>query len=225
VGPYLTGSGNFYAAQTFNNTPGGRVVQIGWMRGGPNAADAYGVPFNQQMSFPCELSLRQTANGPRLFASPIREIDSLVRDTIERERVDLPEGLNLLKDVKPLDLVDFQCEFEPGNAAQVVFQFPRVSLKYDPAAKTLMQTGVTDKGETVDVVVFDKLEPRDGQIKLRFLIDRLSVESYAFDGERFAAHYYAPRADSARQSVHAVGGSAHVRRLEIHSLNSSWKSH
>ena len=38
AGPFQAGGGNFYAAQTFNNAPQDRAVQIGWMRGGPNAA-------------------------------------------------------------------------------------------------------------------------------------------------------------------------------------------
>ena len=32
------------------------------------------MPFNQQVTFPCELTLRSTPNGPRLFREPIREI-------------------------------------------------------------------------------------------------------------------------------------------------------
>lgn len=35
------------------------------------------MPFNQQVSFPCELTLRTTPDGPRLYREPIREIASL----------------------------------------------------------------------------------------------------------------------------------------------------
>jgi sucrose-6-phosphate hydrolase SacC (GH32 family) len=223
-GPFLTGTGNFYAAQTFNNSPTGRVVQIGWMRGGPNMADAYGLPFNHQMSFPCELALRQTQEGPRLFALPIVEIESLVREEHVLGQRDLRQGDNLLGNIEPLDLVDFECEFDPGSAKQVVFQFPRVRLTYDSTTQSLTQTGVNDQGETIDVVVFDKLAPRNGVIKLRFLIDRLSVESYLFDGERFAAHYFAPQTGDTQQSVHAVGGTAHFKLAEARTLNSSWEN-
>ena len=62
-----------YAAQTFNNMPDGRCVQIPWLQG----ADFPGMPFNQQMGFPVELSLRSTPKGPRLAARPIREIERL----------------------------------------------------------------------------------------------------------------------------------------------------
>jgi sucrose-6-phosphate hydrolase SacC (GH32 family) len=224
AGPYRTGTGDFYAAQTFNNGPDGRVVQIGWMRGGPNSAEAYGLPFNQQMSFPCELTLKTTDEGPRLFALPIKEIDALVRKSFVRDQVDLGEGDDLLLGIEPLDLADFECELEPGDAEQVIFDFPSVTLTYDDGAKTLTQTGINDRGELMNIVVFDNLSPRDGVIKLRFLIDRLSVESYAFDGEHFAAHYYGPQFGDGKQSIHANGGTAHIKKANIRILNSSWKS-
>ena len=56
--------GNFYAAQTFSDVPDGRRIQIGWGQGiaFPHA------PFNQQMTVACELTLRPTEDGIRLFA-------------------------------------------------------------------------------------------------------------------------------------------------------------
>ena len=56
--------GNFYASQTFSDTPDGRRIQIGWA----NGIAFPGEPFNQQMTVPCELTLRPTAEGVRLFA-------------------------------------------------------------------------------------------------------------------------------------------------------------
>src|SRR5207302_5154989 len=65
--------GNFYAAQTFDSAAGGRRIQIGWA----NGITFPGMPFNQQMTVPCELTLRRTGDGIRLFAIPVRELDTL----------------------------------------------------------------------------------------------------------------------------------------------------
>lgn len=55
---------NFYAAQTWHDVPSddGRRIQVGWMAN----ASYPGMPFNQQMSFPVELTLQSTPNGIRM---------------------------------------------------------------------------------------------------------------------------------------------------------------
>ena len=47
---------NFYATQTWSDVPkkDGRCIQMAWIRGGKFPD----MPFNQQLTFPCELSLR-----------------------------------------------------------------------------------------------------------------------------------------------------------------------
>jgi len=62
----------FYAAQTFSHEPKGRVVQIGWLQ-----VATPGMPFNQAMSLPLELKLRQTPEGPRLTWTPVEELKTL----------------------------------------------------------------------------------------------------------------------------------------------------
>ncbi|MHA1331668.1 MAG: hypothetical protein ACTSR2_11375 [Candidatus Hodarchaeales archaeon] len=69
------GGANFYAAQTWSDIPAsdGRRLQIAWMRGGKYP----GMPFNQQMSFPCQLTLQTTPEGIRLYRQPIKEIENI----------------------------------------------------------------------------------------------------------------------------------------------------
>src|SRR4029434_804646 len=60
---------NFYATMTFDGVPreDGRRIQLAWMRGGVYPD----MPFNQQLTFPCELTLRTLPEGPRLCRSPV----------------------------------------------------------------------------------------------------------------------------------------------------------
>ena len=217
-----TSGGNFYAAQTFNNAPDGRAIQIGWMRGGPDSAEAYGVPFNQQMSFPCEMSLRTTQAGVRLFCEPIAEIASLVKRTHTHRDVELGAEDDLLSKLGPLDLVDLSIDFDPGTAQQIVFEFPSITLTYDVKKQILSHNGVSDEGEPREVNTLSDLSPRNGIVSLRLLIDRLSVETFAFAGESFSAHYYSPKTGSGKQAIRAVGGKAHVKRLQLNELKSAW---
>ena len=58
--------GGMTAAQTFNNEPDGRRIQIGW-----GHANFPGMPFKQTFTFPQEYSLKTTPKGVKLFISPI----------------------------------------------------------------------------------------------------------------------------------------------------------
>lgn len=224
AGPFTAGGGNFYAAQTFNDSPDQRSVQIGWMRGGPDSAAHYGLPYNQQMSFPCELSLKTTEEGVRLFAWPIREIEHLQRNAHSYRDATLRAGDNLIKDFAVLDLVDMEIDFAPQDARELVIQLPGLRLNYDVEKECLTFTGVQEDGEVAVVTAFEHLTPRNGSVQLRVLVDRLSVEIYAFGGERFNAGYYSPRHGDGQQSIHFQGGEGRINALTIRELASAWQA-
>ncbi|MBO9151706.1 hypothetical protein ACFOTA_05775 [Chitinophaga sp. GCM10012297] len=73
-GKYYYTTGSIYAAQTFSNIPeaDGRRIQIGWGR-----IQQRGMPFNNMMLLPTELTLRKTKNGIRLFSVPVKETEQL----------------------------------------------------------------------------------------------------------------------------------------------------
>lgn len=215
--------GNFYAAQSFNQAPDGRVVQIGWMRGGPDSAKLFDVPHNQQMTFPCDMKLKTTDAGIRLFCWPIPEIDSLAKQTHRIGTIELKYGVNALEGITDLDLVDLEVSFSPGDAQQVVLELPRVTLRYDAKKHVLLHSGINDTGEPVEVTCIDKLAMQDGKVTLRILVDRLTVEAFAFGGEKFAAHYLHPQHGPARLSVHSVGGTATLHSMTVKELGSAWK--
>ena len=73
-GKHRFSTGAIYAAQTFNNTPDGRRIQIGWAN-----IEHRGMPFRGQMLLPTELTLRTTKDGIRLVSKPIAEVSSLLK--------------------------------------------------------------------------------------------------------------------------------------------------
>ncbi|KAF2671236.1 Arabinanase/levansucrase/invertase [Microthyrium microscopicum] len=66
---------NFYATQSWAAGTGiaPRRIQVAWVQGSRFPQ----MPFNQQVSIPCDLTLRRTAQGLRLFRTPIPELVSL----------------------------------------------------------------------------------------------------------------------------------------------------
>ncbi|MFC8596802.1 GH32 C-terminal domain-containing protein [Isoptericola sp. NPDC057191] len=73
----VDGSPSFYATQSWDATSDGvpRRVQAAWMRGSVFPR----MPFNQQVSVPCDLTLRRTDHGLRLHRTPVPELAALER--------------------------------------------------------------------------------------------------------------------------------------------------
>ncbi|MFI5736358.1 GH32 C-terminal domain-containing protein [Kribbella sp. NPDC051587] len=162
---------NFYATQTWNNTETGdnRRIQAAWMRDGVYP----GMPFNQQVTFPCELTLRTINGRPHLFRTPIRELATLhARTTTWSGRV---ESSHVLTD-------------SPGE----------IDLRIDldiPSGATLT---ITVSGAPVvltrDTVASGTAAQRlSGPLRsLQLLIDRTSIEVFANDGELSISRCFLP---------------------------------
>ena len=166
-GKHRVWHGNFYAAQTFSDEPKGRRIQIGWAQG-----IAYsGMPFNQQMTIPCELTLRPTAEGVRMFARPTAEFDSHPRSTLSSTREGVLSGGEEVFFGRVGDLLDIRALAEIGASGKLTLTLERVAISYDVASRTLACNGVSAS-----------FEPTDGSIKLRVLVDSGSVEVFANDG-------------------------------------------
>lgn len=220
-GPHRLVTGNYYAAQTFTNTPG-RVVQIGWMRGPFNASKYFDVPFNQQMSIPNELSLRTTPDGIRLVAYPIDGLRKLHSGSFFGEMWTLKAGRNAVPIQGDSDLVDVSFGLKPGDAETVKIELPRVTLTYNRKNNRLTHTGVTSDGKPIEVTTLENLVLKDGNLSLRIISDRLSVEVYANAGQQVGAHYIYPNLHRGDIAFISDGTKTEVNGLGISSLQSVW---
>jgi fructan beta-fructosidase len=198
---------NYYAVQTYSDIPkrDGRRIQIAWMNGGKYP----GMPFNQQMSFPCRLTLHETGNGFRIHRNPVREIQSLHGDTVRRRNVDLANG-NPLANLTG-DLWDIDFDVSVGEAKQIELQFRGASATYDVSTQTLHAAGKSEH-----------LPLQDGRLKLRALIDRSSFELFGNNGEFSFTACYLPKVEDHTLSLTASGGKAVAKSIVVHALKSAW---
>jgi len=196
--------GNFYAAQTWTNSPDSRRVQIAWMAGGRFP----GMPFNQQQSFPCVLTLRKTANGPRLFRWPVREIEGIYARSIELADHTLKPGDNPLSDISG-DLFDIEMEVAPGKASEFGVRLHQTAIKYADGK-------VNSIGRSAAAA------PVDGVLSLRILVDRASVETFVNKGEVSLTTSFVPKNINTGLELYAKGAPVTVRRLRVTKLKSSW---
>jgi fructan beta-fructosidase len=204
AGPFHGDLGShFYAAQTWNNTKD-RVIQIAWMRGGSYPD----MPFNQQMSFPCELSLRTLRPGVRLCRNPIREIAGLYAETFVLEDQTIQPRENPLCDISG-SLFDIELEVEPRAGG--------FSVGLHGEAVAFEQNTLTCLGKSVE------LAPLDGAIHLRILVDRTSVEVFANRGEVSLTSCFLPQSDQAGLTFRAGGAPVHLRHAAVRKLRSIWE--
>lgn len=197
--------GRFYAAQSFDSAPQGRRIQIGWA----NGVEFPGMPFNQQMTIPCELTLRPTDEGARMFAEPVPQLEALRRRTDSWQDFAPGEHRDALAGL-PGELLDVRGEFKLGSAESLTLSVHGVAVRYDAKKQELTCQNVSAP-----------LAPSEGSIRLRVLVDRGSVEVFANSGR--VAMSVAARPALDKPAVELTGPGARVQTLAVSELRSAWE--
>ncbi|HPA04637.1 MAG TPA: glycoside hydrolase family 32 protein [Candidatus Hydrogenedentes bacterium] len=197
---------NCYAGQTYNNAPGGRRIFIAWMSGG----NYPGMPFNQQMTFPREFTLRSTGDGPRLFARPIAEIETIREARGHWADAALEPGANPLKELKG-DLWDIDAVLRPADGARVALTVRGTPIVYDAAKATL---SCLDTSADVPL--------QDGALSLRVLVDRTSIEIFANDGRVVMSYCFLPDLLDSSLALTCEEGSARIGRMDVYAVRPTW---
>ena len=170
------------------------------------------MPFNQQMTVPVELTLRTTPDGPRLFAVPVKEIESLRDSTQSWKDLALKPGVNPLADVKG-ELFDIHADLRPGAAGVVIFTARGIPVVYD--AK---KGQISCRGKTAP------LKPRaGGSVRLQILVDRGSIEVFGNDGAVALSAGVLLSPEDRSLALSARDGEVTVTALAVHVLKSAWK--
>ncbi len=199
----------FYASQTYNSVPksDARRIQIGWGR-----VNMPGMPFNQMMTFPVELTLHTTDEGIRMFAYPVREIEALHTTKHHWENQVIVPGENPLADVRG-ELFDIDTEIDVGDAEKIELNVRGMPIVYDVTASKLICQNFEAP-----------LQSDDGRIRLRILVDRTSIEIYANDGHAYLPVGAILDPDDTSLSLDAVGTGARIVDMNVYELQSAWPS-
>jgi len=199
---------NFYAAQSFNNSPDGRTVMLGWMRGGKNSIfQKAGMPFNQQLSFPTTMELRTTPEGIRLYRWPINEIEKLYTKSYKFKNLSVDKLNAKLADVNA-ELMDLSIVFEQKKSLKLILR--GLEINYDG------KNEVFTYGKTRLVA-----PAIDGKVMLRVLLDRASIELFANNGAAVATYNAVPEVENQRISISADTDNM-ISSLIVNKLKSSW---
>ncbi len=199
---------NFYATQSWGDITGqpGRRVQIAWMRDGKSPE----MPFNQQLSFPCDLTLRSLPEGLRICRLPAQEIESLYKKKHTWKGKTLKPGENLLKDISG-ELFDIQMQVELGGATELGLKCRGQAVTYSAEKRTLACLGREAK-----------VEAENGRLVLRILIDRTSMEVFANDGKVSMSSCFLPGPKKAGLELFSAGGSPRILSMTVSELKPIW---
>jgi sucrose-6-phosphate hydrolase SacC (GH32 family) len=202
-GKYRTTYGNQYAAQTYNNTPDGKRIQIGW-----GTIQSKGMSFNQMMCFPTELTLRNTKEGVRLFSQPIGAISKLHAAEHNLSGLTADQANEKLGQIKTgLLHVVARLESLSGAAILMDYQGNRIA---------------TMDGDEINGAQTPQPNPGSLFFDVELLIDRTSVESFYQNGQ---AVFVAPiNAAKKVSGLEFMGDrkAIKIHKLMVYELKSAW---
>ncbi len=212
--------GAFYASQMYNNIPeqDGRLIQLGWGRG----IDLEGMPFNQCMTFPTQLTLKPTSDGLQLCPKPVEEIRTLYKKSHSFENKIVKADSTFTVPVKG-DVLHIVAEFERGDANLFGININGCKLAFDNLFGDFLcavgESGLRDPQSRKASYLF----PQHNTIEV--IVDKAIMEVFVNDGEL----YYVIPLNSAEADqkieVFSQGEPDHktiLKKLEVHELNSVW---
>jgi len=182
---------DFYAPQSWSDTPDGRRITLGWMSNWQYARQTPAPGgWRGMFSLPRELRLVTTENGPRLAQQPIAEVSQRRRLIFSHQQFTLQPGKSLQSD---LPFSAWEVEVEPGAAPRFGCQ-----IRYPGGASAEIWFDYEKQFLSLNR---SSLHPQSGAVlsaplrpgRLRLLVDTASIEIFAANGlVTFSAGIFPP---------------------------------
>ncbi len=192
-GKNAKGEDILYAAQSFAEMPDARRIQMAWGR-----IWEQDMPFTQMVLFPTEFKLVTTADGLRMVATPIQEIDRL-------------HGKQYIWTSLTVDQADGKLHAIAPGSLQIKLN---VSLPKDG--------GLSLQYQGTDLVTLNSGDLKDGQGSVEVLIDKAVAEVFINGGRRYIVRELPASNDPGGLRLRNEGTAGTLNRLEVYELKSMW---
>jgi sucrose-6-phosphate hydrolase SacC (GH32 family) len=201
---------DIYATQSWKQTyeGDGPFYQLAFMM--IKEAPTHNRTWSQQMIFPVELTLQTINKKIRLCRNPIDGIKQLRYDKREWSNVIVNPNENLLGNIAG-DIFEIICELEVDNATEIQFDIRGEKLVYNTVEKQLYFMGTKSEPFTTG-----------NKIKLRFIIDRNSIEIYGNKGEINFTRLFYPKASNKKLSLTSSSGRFFIKSMALYRLEPIW---
>ncbi|MFK7804953.1 MAG: glycoside hydrolase family 32 protein [Anaerolineae bacterium] len=220
---------DFYAGQSWSDTPDGRRIMLGWMNNWTYAQDiptggADGKEWRGQMTVPRKLGLTQTADGIRLTQNPIGEMALLRSEPIELGETPIPSndvvdtGIEMVQgeiiaefeidDINQANQVGVKVRVGDGEETLIGY-----ALKARKVFVTRKQSGETEFSDLFTPGASAPYNLPGNTIKFHILIDRESIEVFVDDGRLVLTELIFPAESSSGIELFAEGGEGKLTSL------------
>lgn len=214
-GKHRFSTGAIYAAQTFNNVPDGRRIQIGWAN-----IEHRGMPFRGQMLLPTELTLRTTKDGIRLVSKPITEVASLLKSLYSSDKALSEQEANAVLSKKISQKVS-------GEGTHL---HATLSMTYATSAGLRLDgQNIIDydlNRNTLNGQFYSPQDPTSLSLTMDVYIDRTSIEVF-IDGGLYSYSMQTPRpalgGDKKAKGLQFWGNDIRISALHLDAVESIWQ--
>ena len=217
-----------YAGVTFSNT-GKRTIFMGWMSNWQYAQDVPTDSWRSAMTIPRELGIKSVNKKMFLVSKPIRELNSLAKETISLKNINAKNGYNLNAktgkitglfqlDIPELPVNDFSIVLSNDDGDELVIGYDKTNNQYyidrTQAGKKDFEPGFA-KRHTAPRISVSKA------INIKLVADIASVELFADDGLTVMTDIFFPRSTISKISIKS--GGLPIKNLKYTKLNPALK--
>ncbi|TDQ33304.1 glycoside hydrolase family 32 protein [Zeaxanthinibacter enoshimensis] len=212
-----------YAGVTYNHAPGGERIFIGWMSNWDYARDTPTEVWRSAMTLPRKLSLEKIKDTVRLLNYPIEELDKIIGKR-EAESIEIPAGDKIVRESTFLSQAEvifntagrnFSMVLENGEGEKVELVMDGESGMFSLDRSASGQTDFKEGFGAVQQMPVHGLP--EGEVEVRVLVDRSSVEVFINKGQYVMTAQLFPNEDY--NLLYVNNNASGPLKLEQFSLN------
>lgn len=213
-----------YATVTWSNAPQNRVIALAWMSNWQYANEVPTIQYRSSNSVPRDLRLFVKDGETYLQSAPSPELLALRKDKVMSKSFSVGKAYTidqLMSDNKgTYEITMTVRQKKQGNLSMRLMNEQGEEIEYslDMAKRELTcirdKSGVT--GFSKDFITPTVTQVDGGDLQLRFLVDRSSVEAFVNDGRFVMTNLVFPHTPYNKVMFSATGGSVSVKNFTVY---------
>ena len=213
-----------YATVTWSNAPQNRVIALAWMSNWQYANEVPTMQYRSSNSVPRDLQLFVKDGETYLQSAPSPELLALRKSKVMSKSFSVGKAYTieqLMDDNKgTYEITMTVRQKKQGNLSMRLMneQGEEIEYRLDMAKREL--TCIRDKsgvaGFSKDFITPTVTQVDGGDLRLRFLVDRSSVEAFVNDGRFVMTNLVFPHTPYNKVVFGATGGSVNVKNFTVY---------